>query len=164
MSWPSQKEQELNAFYGNPRSNRPGVASKTWVAKNIVNMPVVYPMTYDGKRVKTIQVHRKCVDAFTEVFTEIWDKCGHNQKMIDDLGASIYGGAYNFRLMRNGRSLSMHSWGCAIDLDPVRNPYNSKSHHFKEGDIVVTAFKRVGATWGGNWRSPDSMHFQLANL
>lgn len=64
---------------------------------------------------------------------------------------------------------SLHSYGIAIDLDPALNPYSS-------GDPYSGAIKRAHVnaalsiknmqgkpvwTWGGNWRKPDRMHFQI---
>ncbi|MGW6979198.1 M15 family metallopeptidase [Streptomyces sp. NPDC054932] len=74
--------------------------------------------------------------------------------------------------------LSRHSWGDAIDINPVENPYvdvqgtshppNARAHLDRSrarpgmitADGVVTrAFREVGWYWGGRWSPPDYQHF-----
>lgn len=87
--------------------------------------------------------------------------------------------------------LSSHSWGLAIDLNPVFNPYMSMSskelgniylirpENFRywnrtsgtaglisPGEEVVRIFRKYGWIWGGYWPGrgddyPDYMHFQV---
>jgi hypothetical protein len=40
---------------------------------------------------------------------------------IKALQLDDFGGCFNYRKMRGGTQLSLHSWGVAIDLDPDRN-------------------------------------------
>ena len=78
-----------------------------------------------------------------------------------------------------GRTLSMHSYGLAVDINPLQNPfvaadghtrnkfaqrYLDRSRHFAgmihPGDVVTAAFAHIGWTWGGTWHSgKDYMHF-----
>jgi hypothetical protein len=78
-----------------------------------------------------------------------------------------------------GTTLSMHSYGLAIDVDPLQNPfvatdgstrnryarpYVDRSRHLPgmihDGDVVVRAFERIGWSWGGRWtHGKDYMHF-----
>ncbi|MGW7329673.1 M15 family metallopeptidase [Streptomyces sp. NPDC054840] len=74
--------------------------------------------------------------------------------------------------------LSRHSYGDAIDINPVENPYvdvQGTSHppngrpHLDRGrtrpgmiipdDVLTRAFREVGWYWGGRWRPPDYQHF-----
>jgi hypothetical protein len=89
--------------------------------------------------------------------------------------------AFNCRRVTGGSAWSQHSYGWAIDINPVENPYVSSSgkvlppagrefvdrskrargmiHH---GDVVWRAFRSVGWGWGGDWRSfQDYQHFSL---
>jgi len=90
-------------------------------------------------------------------------------------------GAFNCRPATGSTSLSHHSYGWAIDINPLQNPYvrsdgtvlrhiakpyRDRSLHRKgmihEGDIVVRSFARIGWEWGGHWRTlKDYMHFSL---
>lgn len=147
----------LIAFYGDPRVNR-----ATWEAKNLVNITPPFQMYFAGKPVKTIRVHRKCADAFMAAFTEIWEKCGKDQKRVDKTGASDYGGCFNVRVIAGSSRLSNHSFACAIDLSPATNGFYVKNTTLSS--IVIDAFKRQGARWGGEYRGrPDPMHFEFVS-
>jgi hypothetical protein len=76
---------------------------------------------------------------------------------------------------------SRHSYGLAIDINPVQNPYvtadgfvrNRASRRYLErsrplegvihdGGVVVRSFARIGWEWGGHWSGgKDYMHFAL---
>jgi hypothetical protein len=162
-AWPLQSQ--CDTFYGNPRG-RNGLASAAWEKANLVQVVPPFRMTYAGNPIKSVRIHKKCSESFSRVLAAIWVAADKNQKTVDAWGVSIYGGAYNFRLMRGGNSLSMHSWGCAIDLDPARNAFHDQSGHFHDVPQVVKAFEDEGWTWGGRWsgRSCDMMHFQAAQV
>jgi len=91
---------------------------------------------------------------------------GKDQKTIDAWGVSVFSGSYNYRVMRGGAVLSMHAYGCAIDLDAPRNFFHDQDPHFAHIPQVVKAFKDEGWVWGGDWsgRSKDGMHFQAARV
>lgn len=73
-------------------------------------------------------------------------------------------------------SLSVHSYGRAIDLNPYNNPYVSASGKvIPQGAVIdpadprtlsathplVLKFEELGWTWGGSWTDPkDYMHFE----
>ncbi|MGD0336830.1 MAG: M15 family metallopeptidase [Candidatus Omnitrophota bacterium] len=83
--------------------------------------------------------------------------------------------AFNYRKVTGGKYLSMHSYGYAIDINPVQNPYIKRRIVLPPGAIydpcesgtltrycpVVRSFMRLGWTWGGNWKSlKDYQHFE----
>lgn len=151
--WPLQSQ--CDKFYGDPRGKN-GAVNVAWEAANIVSITIPYRMTYAGKPVKTIRVHKKCAEAFKAAFDAIWEAAGKKQAIVDAWGASIFGGSYNYRLMRNSNRLSMHSYGCAVDLDPSKHPMRANSPKFCPE--VIKAFYDVGAI-----NLPkDRMHFQFA--
>jgi hypothetical protein len=81
----------------------------------------------------------------------------------------------------NPGSLSQHSYGWAIDINPLQNPYvlldgtvlraaakpyRDRSLHrvgmIHPNDVVVRSFAKIGWKWGGNWHTlKDYMHFSL---
>lgn len=158
-AWPMQKD--CDRFYGNPRGAN-GRPSAKWESENLVSIRPPYRMTYAGRPVSGIRVHKKCAESLKRVLDRIWQAAGNDQATVDRWGASIYGGAYNFRLMRGGNSLSMHSWGCAIDLDPARNGLGDQTPHFANVPEVLAAFAAEGWEWGGDWSRRDGMHWQAA--
>ena len=97
--------------------------------------------------------------------------------------------AFNCRLMTGSKSKwSKHSYGKAIDINPLQNPYVAKSrkivlpkegrkyigrlrNHSKnsaanraiilEDDSIVQIFAHYGWKWGGSWRNlKDYQHFE----
>ena len=86
--------------------------------------------------------------------------------------------AFNCRAITGGSSWSAHSYGTAIDLNPVQNPYLRNSTVLPpagaafrdrtdvrpgmavEGSAPVRAFDALDWGWGGRWSSPkDYQHF-----
>jgi hypothetical protein len=123
-------------------------------------------MYFLGKRIKGMRVHWKCGPSLRRIMDRIWVSAGQRQDLVDLWGVSTYGGGYNFRLMRTSNRLSMHAYGCAIDLDPDRNQLGDTSPAFADFPMVVEAFEKEGWVWGGRWsgRSCDGMHFQAARV
>ncbi len=56
------------------------------------------------------------------------------------------------------RSVSLHTWGIAIDLDASTNGRGIRGTMDPQ---VVEVFKRWGFRWGGDWAWSDPMHFEL---
>jgi hypothetical protein len=164
MTWPLQSE--LDAFYGNPRGKNLDQPDTQWVTENIVRVLPPFPMTYAGRPARTISIHKKCAESLSRVLFAVWDYSGRKQGILDQWGASVYGGGFNYRLMRGGTRLSVHSWGAAIDLDPERNGFHDTTPNFANHPAVVKAFEDEGWTWGGRWSgaSCDGMHFQAARV
>lgn len=166
MNWPLQRDADK--FYGNPRGRDGLRASPQWEAENLVIVSAPYQLYYDKKPIRGIRVHRKCAESLRRVFERIWDAAGRNQSVVDSWGASTFAGAYVYRNKRRGATLSMHAYGCALDLDPVRNAMgNTRPNFAKPGPYaVVSAFEAEGWVWGGRWsgRSCDGMHFQAARV
>lgn len=92
--------------------------------------------------------------------------------------------AFNCRMTTSGSRLSEHSFGTAIDINPVQNPYVTRRGTqpaagaafdgaaerqraapgvIRQGDVVVRAFKARGWGWGGDWTSlKDYQHFSTS--
>jgi SpoIID/LytB domain protein len=89
--------------------------------------------------------------------------------------------SYNCRpATGNPGSLSQHSYGWAIDINPLENPYVKDGKILRRaakpfldrtqdvpgmihpGDVVVRSFAAIGWEWGGDWHTlKDYMHFSL---
>ena len=70
-------------------------------------------------------------------------------------------GCFNIRKKRGGSTMSLHSWGVAIDLNAFANCFGCIP---KLSPGFVKCFTDVGFDWGGTWRKPDGMHFQLKTI
>lgn len=164
LKWPHQDEAALNRFYGNPVGSH-AYANEAWERKNIAFWVPPYPMFYsDAKKTpfkKGLRVHVKCHDAFTAGFTALLKKFG--PAGISARRLDITGGTYNYRLERGGSRLSVHSWGCAIDIDPAHNPFPMKWRKGMLDPDAAVVLEEHGFTWRGRNADIDVMHFQLAH-
>lgn len=70
-------------------------------------------------------------------------------------------GCFNVRKKRGLGSLSLHSWGLAIDVNAAWNQLNQKPT-LSSG--FISSFTDAGFEWGGTWERKDGMHFQLKSL
>lgn len=70
-------------------------------------------------------------------------------------------GCFNIRKKRGLASMSLHSWGIAIDVNAAWNGLG-KTPVLSEG--FVKCFTDAGFDWGGTWTRKDGMHFQLKNI
>lgn len=157
MTWPLQTE--CPSFYGNPRDGG-------WLQANTVDVPCPWPLHMDKLTLSHILIHKKCADSLSRVLSNIWDASGHDVTKINALRYDQYDGSYNFRVMRGGSALSMHSYACAIDWDAADNTFHSQRHLFTDSSLLVVKFKEEGWIWGGDWSpgSVDAMHVQAARI
>jgi hypothetical protein len=143
-----------------------------------------------------LMVNRLLEEDMTSIFRELFEQHYEIEKMrlIDDYGAdddlSCFDNntsAFNYRLVTGGSTLSNHATGCAIDINPVNNPYVTfdgngqpvcvdekavpyldrsnpeaeKMHMITHDDLCYRLFTERGYTWGGDWSSPiDYQHFE----
>jgi hypothetical protein len=70
-------------------------------------------------------------------------------------------GCFNIRQKRGLSSMSLHSWGIAIDVNAAWNGLN-QTPTLSAG--FVKCFTDAGFDWGGTWTRKDGMHFQLKNI
>lgn len=70
-------------------------------------------------------------------------------------------GCFNIRKMKGSDSLSLHSWGVAVDINAAWNGFGVKP---TMGGVLVSCFTEEGFDWGGKWSKPDGMHFQLSKI
>lgn len=153
-TWPHDNTAAKNAFYGD-------FHSKAWGTLNLTHITAPYQMYYDKRPVPSILVHRKIAPALMLAFDEIWEKCNHDQHAVDKTGASDYGGCFNIRNIVGSNNYSNHSWAAAIDLSPATNGFNMEG---TISNIVIDAFKRQGALWGGDYiHRKDKMHFEFVS-
>jgi D-alanyl-D-alanine carboxypeptidase len=125
---------------------------KKWLEKNVgpVDMPII----------GSIRCHKKVGAAAARALREL--KGAGLAKLINVGDTRGSGGCFNARTTRSasgnaGQTLSRHAWGAAIDINPSRNRYGGTSHMDPR---VIAAFRRQGFVWGGNFLTPDPMHFE----
>lgn len=69
-------------------------------------------------------------------------------------------GGYNYRTIAGTNTLSNHAFGNAIDVNWNANARGSRGDI--PPDLARSLAAKHGLTWGGDWRNPDPMHFELA--
>lgn len=74
-----------------------------------------------------------------------------------------YSGCYVPRFIERDPtgSISLHTWGIAIDMDAATNFRGIRG---TMDSRVVEIFKRWGFAWGGDWAYTDPMHFELTTV
>lgn len=147
---------------------------------------------FAGKsRLGELVVHRTVARQVTRAFRTMYDARFRiaRMRLVDDYRgsdarsmAANNTSAFNCRLKQGSKtSWSEHSYGKAIDINPVQNPYVKGKTvlpaagrgyldrtRWRKGMIVargtpVRAFGAVGWGWGGAWRTlKDYQHFSLS--
>jgi murein DD-endopeptidase MepM/ murein hydrolase activator NlpD len=135
-----------------------GSASPAWEAGFIgrAKLPFRIPLSFaPAQSAGVIACHKLLVPLFEAVFADI---------AAQGLQGAVktYGGGYNWRMKRGQAKPSTHSWGIAIDLNPVTNAMGTA------GDMdpaLVALFEGYGFVWGGRWAgaNKDPMHFQYCS-
>lgn len=146
-------------------TERFGKANKTGKGY-LVRIDLPYPMrlAWDtNKKVNSITCHRLISDRLLNVFNDLLYHYGYDR--IVELGIDLYGGCFNYRVMRGGKSLSKHSWGIAIDLDPMRNLLHETKRTARfarpEYKKMIDIFYENGFISYGIEKNYDFMHFEI---
>lgn len=168
-AWPDWRD--CRSTYGDPTEMVDGKAraNPDWEKANLVmvRLPWRAHAAWDHSlTIRSLQVHRLAAPSLQRALAAVWLRAGQSQAEIDRLGLSLIGGGYNWRPVRNGAQLSAHAYGCAVDFDPDRNALGDARPNFAapENRYVIDAFRREGWLWGGNWPTPDGMHFQATQV
>jgi hypothetical protein len=138
-------------------------------------------------------VHKEVAEEVVRIFKELYE-AGYpirQMRLVSDFGGNDWQSievdntsAFNCRRATGSKKWSKHSYGKAIDINPIENPYvarNGRIAHkaslkyrkrvhkdstyadmavlLKE-DQAVQIFRRYGWRWGGDWQSiKDYQHF-----
>ena len=139
-------------------------------------------------------VHKEVADEVVDIFHKLYT-IGypiHKMKLISDYKGSDWHSieadntsAFNCRNATGSQKWSKHSYGKAIDINPIENPYISKSGRIShkasllyrkrvhrldihpdnwaillKDDQSTQIFKKYGWKWGGDWHGvKDYQHF-----
>ncbi|HHT96471.1 MAG TPA: M15 family metallopeptidase [Clostridiales bacterium] len=143
----------------------------------------------DKEYIGELIVNKMVAKDIVEIFSELYDAKFPIKKisLIDEYNADDNlsmsdnnTSAFNYRaIVGNEGKLSKHSYGLAIDINPVQNPYlkngiilpksgaefldrgKIEKGMIVEGDVCYNAFVNRGWTWGGEWNSvKDYQHFE----
>lgn len=152
--WPRQKD--VPEFYGGvgERQTRIEVPFDMWLAWDT------------GTRLRTMTLHERVSASAERVLNDIADIYSSSERQA--LGIDQFGGSLAVRKMRGGSRWSMHSWGIAIDFDPIRNGLRTKKPQARLSHPDAEPFWRAWEDEGwvslGRARNYDWMHVQAARL
>ena len=142
----------------------------------------IVPVTVDvgGPKPISVHMHKLVVQSFTEALKAAVAASGYRPSAV----------AFNPRYQSGNKTLSLHSFGIAVDFDASRNsPERGKKGadlndqgtvpdiseadslkiapmRTKQGQLFVKAFTDRGWVWGGKFKKGtpyDDMHFELRN-
>lgn len=145
---------------------------------------------FDGEEHEgALLVHKKVANDVIEIFEALYDAQYplRSVRLLDDFGQPFDDGlsmsadntsAYCCRRVTGKKYFSRHSYGTAIDVNPVENPYVKPDGSFSpkesepyldrtdlrpgmitEDDLCYKLFKSHGWKWGGHFSEPDYQHF-----
>lgn len=168
--WPHDNSDELQGTYGKVAVydyNDEGRLNPNWESSYLQLLDLPYPMrgSWEGNpMVRSIACNRVVYQSLVKILYGIYDLYGRNMAKIQEAGMDLYGGCYCFRPRKSGHTLSVHSWGAAIDLNPENNGFDKKwvANSGMMPKEVVEIFMNEGWVWGGTFSRPDPMHFQAA--
>ena len=156
-AWPRQ--DAVAAFYG------PAGGAACTAGRCV--LPFAFPLAWDdSQKVTQFSCHAKVAAPLTAIFAQAAAHYGEDG--FRRLRLDRFGGCYSYRPMRGGTSLSMHSWGIAVDLDPINNQLRwgngRASFALPEYAPFWAIVESAGATSLGRAKNYDWMHFQFATI
>jgi hypothetical protein len=139
-------------------------------------------------------VNKAIAEDVIEIFTELYEAKYPIERMVlvdeydaDDNTsmADNNSSAFNYRVIEGTKRISLHSYGMAIDINPLYNPYVHEvdgervvtpvegamyedrsldcPYYIRSEDVCYQTFIKRGFTWGGDWKNTkDYQHFQKA--
>ncbi len=142
-----------------------------------------------GSQEGELMVHRKVAGDVIDIFYKLYQKQYQlaSVKLVDDFGQPGDDGnsmranntsSFCYRQVTGSSHLSWHSFGAAIDINPLQNPYMNKGrvspeeareyldrkdkrpHMIDHSDYCYKVFIDHGWKWGGDWNGDkDYQHF-----
>lgn len=135
--------QQALRKYGQPSQSNPNLV--LWDVPQNLEIGVIP---------KRIYCNKDMVKPLGIAFKNLIDTgCVHELKTWD--------GCFNIRKKRGLTSMSLHSWGIAIDVNAFENGLGQTPNLSYE---FVKCFTDAGFDWGGTWQRKDGMHFQLSQI
>lgn len=134
---------------------------KKWGDPTVTTNELKYMTVWDvpahleiGVIPKKLYCNKEMIGPLMQAFSNIIDR-----GLINEL--KTWDGCFNVRKKRGLNSLSLHSWGIAIDINAAWNGLGKTPTMSAK---LVKCFTDCGFEWGGTWTRKDGMHFQLNKI
>jgi D-alanyl-D-alanine carboxypeptidase/Bacterial SH3 domain/Transglycosylase SLT domain len=154
-------QKELTAKFGTPDYRQFARKNLTTIDLSEFAGPLAHMRTFDGKAFTSVYGHKLLAGPLKMALRLVCDRGLAKQ-------LKTYDGCFNIRAMKSGSSMSVHSWGLALDFNCATNPFQTDDARTWPEVITdfssdfVKCFAEAGFEWGGLWNSVhDAMHFQL---
>lgn len=157
--------------------NHHGFDGEVKRGRMVVNAAVAEDVLWVFRQLFGARFPMKRVDLAREFDESRWEARPHSRRSVT--------ASFNCRVVITpagpGTTFSQHSYGLAIDINPLQNPYvrsdgwvrnryarpyveraTDRPGMIHDGDVVVRSFAAIGWSWGGRWSGgKDYMHFSL---
>jgi len=158
-AFPSPPQSRVEEVFGSPGGHE--------ATAGRCRLPFPFVIAWDdSQRITSFACHRLVADTLTSIFAEAALHYGEDE--FRRLRLDLFGGCFNDRNMRGGSRKSMHAWGIAVDLDPVRNQLRWGADRAAFARPEYDPWWRIVETHGavslGREVGRDFMHFQFATL
>ena len=126
----------------------------------VVTLPFPLRLSWDLKsEITRLNVNSDMAEDLVNAMNEMLSKIGYTA--INVCGLDITGGCYNRRKIRGGTKWSSHSWGTAIDINPLANPMGKSAKRTLFGtDARYLAAAKILHNHGFRTLATDTMHWQ----
>jgi hypothetical protein len=147
----TRDQKELFDFYGQVGENQTSIT-----------LPFELRLAWDKrKKISRITCHKKCGESFVQIFEDIYNYYDKDIKAIQKDNMDLFGGCLNVRKMRGANRYSLHSWGCAMDLDPDKNQLKWGRDEAQMPEYIIDIFAKYNCENLGRVKNYDFMHFQF---
>lgn len=155
--WPRQYTSDFDQVFGSKSSH-------LTYAKSPYEMKIAWN---PDQKIRRFLCHEKVKDSVERILNAVLNHYGNEG--IRDLRLDYFSGCYNNRTVRGSSSLpSLHSWGIAIDFDPINNQLKwgreKATFSRSEYDAWWDIWESEGWVSLGRQRNFDWMHVQAALL
>lgn len=157
---PREGDASLNSFYGTATPQGNFLEWFNFPCDNVrlYSRTGAHLTDRDGDGNDEHRAHKLIVGRLEAAFRELYAKLGKEE--FERQGLQVYAGAFNYRKKTSGGSLSTHSWGIAIDINPGPNGWKHYGTTFT--DATFDIFEKHGFLSAFRAWGHDAMHLQAA--
>jgi D-alanyl-D-alanine carboxypeptidase len=144
-----QTKLDFGEFASRPAGPGTFVPDPTWIKDHLSSRRIV--------QLGDVTCNTAIIHDLTAAMQEVTSR--GLDSLIDTADFQYEGGCWNPRAARAiaGGTLSIHSWGAAVDINVKNNPLGATPH---QDPRLVAIMAAHGFAWGGRFLRPDGGHFQ----